>query len=82
MSTQTPKTATPGLEPYREQTRELEAALANVKAIQEQIATVTLQRETVSKQRQGLLDSFEDESAVSEQSWRVWPASWQAPKRN
>jgi hypothetical protein len=65
MSTQT--TAT-GLEPYREQARELAEALGKVKAIQEQTAPVTLQRETVSKQRQGLLDSFEDEAAVGELS--------------
>jgi hypothetical protein len=65
MSTQTPEN---GLEPYREQARELQEALTKVKAIQDQTAAVTLQRETVSKQRQGLLDSFEDESAVAELS--------------
>jgi hypothetical protein len=65
MSTQT----TPdGLEPYREQARELQEALTKVKAIQDQTAAVTLQRESVSKQRQGLLDSYEDESAVAELS--------------
>jgi chromosome segregation ATPase len=68
MSTHTPESAPPELEPYREQARELEEALAKVKGIQEQIAAVTLQRETVSKQRQGLLDSFEDEAAVGELS--------------
>ena len=65
MSTQT---TADGLEPYREQARELQEALTKVKAIQEQTAAVTLQRDTVSKQRQGLLDSFEDEAAVGELS--------------
>jgi hypothetical protein len=57
-----------GLEPYRNQARELEEALAKVKAIQDQAAAVALQRDNVSKQRQGLLDSWENESAVAELS--------------
>jgi hypothetical protein len=58
----------PELEPYREQARELTEAIAKVKGIHEQTATVTQQRENVLQQRQRLLDSFEDESAVAELS--------------
>ena len=65
MSTQT---TSAGLEPYREQARELQDALAKVKDIQAQTAAVTLQRDNVLQQRQSLLDSFEDESAVAELS--------------
>jgi hypothetical protein len=65
MSTQT---MAAGLQPYREQARELSEALAKVKGIHEQTAAVTQQREAVLQQRQSLLDSFEDESAVAELS--------------
>jgi hypothetical protein len=70
MSTQTPKTAPPGLEPYREQTLELEAALANVKAIQEQTAAITLARDTALSRRQSLISNWTDteEESVTELS--------------
>lgn len=67
MSTQTPEVAT-GLEPYRKQARELEEALAKVRAIQDQTVAVTLQRQTVLERRQGLLDNWENETAVAELS--------------
>lgn len=54
------------LEEYRSQARELQDALAKVKDLHAQTATVTQQRENVLRQRESLLDSFEDESAVAE----------------
>ena len=60
------------LEPHREQARELQDALAAVKDLQSQIATVTQQRENVLQQRQCLLDSWEDEVAVAELSKSCW----------
>jgi hypothetical protein len=68
MSTRKRTSAPPELEPYREQADALAEALKAVKAIQEQNAAVTQQRENVLLQRQSLLDSFEDESAVAELS--------------
>jgi hypothetical protein len=67
MSTRKPESPTE-LAPYREQANALAEALGKVKDIQQQTAAVTSQRETVLKQRQRLLDSFEDESAVAELS--------------
>ena len=61
-------TSPPDLEPYREQARELQDALAKVKDIQAQTAAVTLQRDNVLQQRETLLDKWEDESAVAELS--------------
>jgi hypothetical protein len=56
------------LESYHEQARELEEALGKVKGIQEQIASVTQQRENVLQQRQRLRDSWENEDALIELS--------------
>ncbi len=56
------------LDAYRVQTHELQQALATVKDIQEKISSVAQQRDNVLQQRQRLLDSFEDESAVAELS--------------
>jgi hypothetical protein len=69
MGTQTRAAA---LEPHREQARELQYALAAVKDLQSQIATVTQQRENVLQQLQSLLDSWEDEVAVAELSKSCW----------
>jgi hypothetical protein len=69
MSAPKRKSSPPELEPYRDQAGELEEALAKVKGIHEQTAAVTLQRETVLQQRQGLLDSWvesENEASVEE----------------
>jgi hypothetical protein len=58
-----------GLEPYREQARELQEALTKVTDLQSQTVAVTQQREAVRQHRQGLLDSWvksENEASVEE----------------
>jgi hypothetical protein len=69
MSTQTPEIAT-GLEPYREQARDLEQSLAKVKGIQDQTAAITLARDTALSKRQSLVSNWTDteEESVTELS--------------
>jgi hypothetical protein len=57
------------LDPYRSQARDLAEALGKVKAIHEQNAAVTQQRDAISQHRQSLLDSWvksENEASVEE----------------
>jgi hypothetical protein len=70
MSTPTPNSLPPELEPYREQANTLAEALKAVKAIHEETAAITQARDAAASKRQSLLSNWTDteEESVTELS--------------